>query len=544
MIFKNSFNYLAQFIFFFTNKTRNFYLNSNIYNKKISKINDKNLEYRPSQSLLDCLIKYDKKKKDIENFYLNSIWENYELKEKDYKKLHSFFWLFSLDLKSSKKSAQKIILNWIEKNHNYNNRNWDMDILSKRIIAWLSNTKLTYDDATTNYKEKFNGIIQKQINHLINEIDRSEYIEDKILGSAAIILAGLSYGKSSKYLDFGLNSLKKVIKFSLDGQSFPRSRNLGQLNLHLKYLVLIREWLKESQTDIPEYIDETIYYLGQSYSLTNQNIKKGILFNGNNESNNQDFNMYLSRHGYRFKSDSNEKGGYAVLKNKNISLIMDVGESPEKKFSNDYQAGALSFEVISDNKKLISNCGYFSNYQHQLNRVSKSTATHSTLIIDNQSSCKLRKKGVSFSNIDQGLKIIKKNVIFEKNYWSIDSSHDGYLKNYGIIHNRQIEFFPEQNKFIGKDNLIKKKNFKSTNFEIRFHLSPGTKIMKTQDGNSIFIELENEGWKFNCVNYNFDIETGLYFGKKNSYVENQNMFISGMTQNENQTIKWVLSKIT
>ena len=68
--------------------------------------------------------------------------------------------------------------------------------------------------------------------------------------------------------------------------------------------------------------------------------------------------------------------------------------------------------------------------------------------------------------------------------------------------------------------------------------------MKTQDGNSIFIELENEGWKFNCVNYNFDIETGLYFGKKNSYVENQNMFISGMTQNENQTIKWVLSKIT
>ena len=75
MIFKSSFNYINQFFFFLTNKTRNFYLNSNIYNKKISKINVKNLEYKPSPSLLDCLIKYEKKKNKIEDFYLNSIWK-------------------------------------------------------------------------------------------------------------------------------------------------------------------------------------------------------------------------------------------------------------------------------------------------------------------------------------------------------------------------------------------------------------------------------------------------------------------------------------
>ena len=41
-----------------------------------------------------------------------------------------------------------------------------------------------------------------------------------------------------------------------------------------------------------------------------------------------------------------------------------------------------------------------------------------------------------------------------------------------------------------------------------------------------------------------NLETGLYFGKKNSYVENRNIFISGMTQNENQNIKWELIKIS
>ena len=68
--------------------------------------------------------------------------------------------------------------------------------------------------------------------------------------------------------------------------------------------------------------------------------------------------------------------------------------------------------------------------------------------------------------------------------------------------------------------------------------------MKTQDGKSILIEANKEGWKFTCDNHEVDIEKGLYFGKKNSYIENQNIFISGMTQNENQTIKWELVKIT
>ena len=544
MIFKNSFNYINQFFFSLTNKTRNFYLNSNIYNKKISKINVKNLEYKPSPSLLDCLIKYEKKKNKIEDFYLNTIWKSENIKEKDYKKLHSFFWLFSLDLKSSKQSTQTIILNWIESNHNYNSKNWDIDILSKRVIAWISNSKLTYEDSDQNYKEKFNEIVQKQINHLINEIERSEWVDDKMIGCSAIILAGLSYQDKSRYLDFGLNLLKKIIKFSFDNQGFPKSRNIRHLNFYLKYFVLIREWLKESQNDIPEYIDEAIYYLGQSYSLIWQSIKKNILFNGNHETNNSDFDNYLSRLGYKFKNENHEAGGYSVLKNKKIALIMDVGSNPEKKFSKDYQSGALSFEIISSGKKLICNSGYFQNYKHQLNNVSKSTATHSTLIIDNHSSCKLRKNGNQYSKIEQGLKITKKSIVFEKNYWSLRSAHDGYTKQYGIIHDRQIEFFPEQHKFIGNDQLIKKKNFKISNFEIRFHLEPSVKIMKTQDGKSIFIELENEGWKFTCDNHNIDIETGLYFGKKKSYTENQNMFISGMTQNQNQIIKWELIKIT
>jgi len=543
MIFKNSLNYINNFFLFITNETRSLYLNSNIYNKKISLTNNSSFEYKPSPSLLDCLIKYDKKRIKIENYSLNAIWNDKSLQKKDYNNLHSFFWLFSLDLKSSKKDTQKIILKWIETNNKYNFKSWEIDIISKRIIAWISNSKLTYEEGDDNYRKKFNNIIQKQVNHLINEIGRSEWIDDKMIGCAAIILTGLSYKNEDDYLNFGLNLLKKIIRFSFDNDNFPKSRNIRQLKFYLKYFVLIREWLKESQSEIPEYINEAIYYLGQAYTFIWQNNKKDILFNGNQETDNSGFDSYLERMGYKFKNKNNNIGGYTILNSKKNSLIMDVGSSPEKKFSSDYQSGALSFEIISNGKKLICNSGYFQNSKHRLNALSKSSAAHSTLVLDNRSSCKFTKSSDLSSKVLQGLKIIKKNTIFEKNYWKISAAHDGYLKEYGAIHDRKIEFYPEQLKFIGHDKIILKNNFKKLNFDIRFHLEPNVKIMKTQDNKSILIKLDNEGWKFTCSEYEININNGIYFGRKNSFTENQNIFISGMTNTANQTIKWEIKKI-
>jgi uncharacterized heparinase superfamily protein len=67
--------------------------------------------------------------------------------------------------------------------------------------------------------------------------------------------------------------------------------------------------------------------------------------------------------------------------------------------------------------------------------------------------------------------------------------------------------------------------------------------MKTQDNKSIFIDLDGEGWKFNSDDNDINIDSGLYFGIKNSFTDNQNINISGMTNAENQTIKWEITKL-
>ena len=312
---------------------------------------------------------------------------------------------------------------------------------------------------------------------------------------------------------------------------------------YLKYFILIRELLKDSLNDIPEYLDEIIFYLGKNYDFFWGSLKQNLLFNGNNNSSNEDFDKYLVLFRYKFKNNKFDTSGYTILKNKNVILAMDTGSNPGKNYSENYQSGPLSFEFFFNDKKLITNSGYFQDHSHQLNRISKSTATHSTLILDNSSACDFKKKNNGPSIVTKGFKTFDKQIINEKNFWSITCSHDGYFSKYGLIHQRNLEYNIEKNILYGKEKLIKKKNFKVTNFELRFHLLPNIKVTKLQDNKSILIELDNSGWKFSSEDGMIGVETGLYFGNKNSYTENQNIFISGVTQKEDQLIEWKISKI-
>ena len=91
--------------------------------------------------------------------------------------------------------------------------------------------------------------------------------------------------------------------------------------------------------------------------------------------------------------------------------------------------------------------------------------------------------------------------------------------------------------------LSKKKTNNNYKFDIRFHFEPNIKLMKTQDNKTILIQLVDEGWKFTCDNYDINIDNGLYFGNKNSYEINQNIFITGVSNNQIENIQWQLAKI-
>ena len=529
-------------------RLKNLYFKTNFYNKKISSNIPNKYNYRPSQHIINCLIAFNRKKFRIDQLSLNSIWQTNSKNSDEFKNLHNFLWLLTLDIKTSKLVTQNIIENWIDNNKIFNEETWKIDILSKRIIAWISNTNLTLDESNKNYKVKFILSTVKQINHLFKIINNEKNYENKILGCSALILIGLVFKEYNKFYDAGLEVLKKTVKINFDTFGFPKSRNPQELFECLKYFTITREWIKESQNPIPEFLDEIIHSSGKSFTFINQNLTRLPLFNGSFEVNNEDFKKYLKNFGYSFKDTSKEKAGYIMLKDKKISFIMDIGNSVESKFSKKYQCGCLSFEITSGENKMVCNSGFYSKKENKLNLLSKSTAAHSTLYINDHSSCVLKKK--SFKNtyetdIDTGLKIKSKTIKIDKDFDHIIASHNGYQKRYGYTHEREIKFIKKEKKFIGKDTLIGNGKHTNTDFKIRFHLYPGVKMVKTQNSHTILISLENgDGWKFNCLNYELLIEKGIFLGIKNKIIENENICIYGTTEKNNKSIEWNFEKIS
>ena len=92
MINLNLLGKLNQFFLISKKNLKKIYQNSNFYDKKISKVDDSYLKYKPSPYLLSSIVKYQKKKYKIEDFALESIWQN-TLNDEDYKKLNNFYFV-------------------------------------------------------------------------------------------------------------------------------------------------------------------------------------------------------------------------------------------------------------------------------------------------------------------------------------------------------------------------------------------------------------------------------------------------------------------
>ena len=182
--------------------------------------------------------------------------------------------------------------------------------------------------------------------------------------------------------------------------------------------------------------------------------------------------------------------------------------------------------------------------------LSRSTAAHSSLYLNDTSSCIFQKN--KFINMVYGNSIIQKHKVIEKNYtennefYSIIASHNGYEKNFGYVHTRSIKILKKEDKIFGIDELKKTKDCPNSIFYfVRFHIYPNTKIVKTKAGNSILISLSNkEGWLLKSETNNFKIEKSIFLGNKNKILNNESVSISGNISSNAVSIKWEIERVS
>jgi uncharacterized heparinase superfamily protein len=527
---------------------RNYYLSSSYYNKNLVNFIPDRIFYNPSTNLCASLTTINNDFYKITNTSPELLWENNIKDKQQFNNLHNFLWLAKLDRKNSKKITKGIIKSWINLFFDYNINVWEMEITAKRIIAWVSNTDITLEDSDKIYKQNFFLSVIKQSNFLLRNIKNLQNGSTKIICCSAIILSGLIFKENDSNYVNGLKELEKIIKSYFGESGFPKSRNPEEVFISLKYLIIIREWFKESQKVIPNFLNEIISKCGNCYSILSYANNQFPLFNGGTEINNKNYDVFLKNFKYKFTKNSHEVAGFLKVKKKNFEFFIDCGNPPPDSFEENYQAGCLSFELISNKQKVICNSGFGKYLSLNLTSLSRSTASHSSLYINDTSSCLFQKnkiinKAYGCSLIEKH-KITNKNYVEDKNFYFISATHNGYEKKFGYTHSRSIKIFKNKDKILGHDELRKTKKYSNAkDYSIRFHVYPETKIVKTKGGNSVLISLSNgEGWLLQTDN-NINIEKNIFFGKKNKIINSESICISGVIDKKMAPINWSIEKV-
>ena len=544
LYFKNVYIYFLSLKKIILKKFIEFFFSTKYYNKSLETKIPSRFFFYPNPYLLSPLVNHSEALYKISKDNANINWDDID-KNKEKNKIHNFLWLNLVDRKNNPEIIQKIIFDWSIKYGNYKKEVWNNNSINLRTISWISNAEIILNNNDKSFEKLFLKCLLKQINFIKKNVNNTED-NKRIASISTIILSGLVFREYYYNFKFGIKELKKLIDNFFDKNGFPKNRNCENLLTFLQYFILIKEWIKQGQEIIPEYLEEIIEKNLVCLNSFKNSSNKLPLFNGSTEKNLESFLEYLEKLNYNFEEKLKSVGQMQIIRNKKATLYFDSGEPPSYKLSKDYQSGPLSFEYLSDDEKIITNCGFGRKISKKIELISKFTSAQSTLCINDTSVVKFKKNNLINraygSTISNSFKTFDIDRVEDKSNILISATHDAYLEKFGYLHRRTIKFFKKNNDLVGKDTLIKKNSSLNVNFSIRFHLYPGISTVKTISGKSVLLQInKKKSWIFSSQNQKIDVEKSLFLGG-NKALNNQCIVIYGNTQNGDVDVEWKLKK--
>ena len=522
---------------------KKFYFSSKNYNKSLESIPPQQVYYSPNPFLLSIITSYKSQSFKINEVDPNVFW--LEDKKKNSEQVHSFLWLNLIDRKGDQKNLKKIIYIWMLKNSKYQKNIWETSTLSARIISWILNIDIILNNSTFDFKKNFLNSIVTQSNHLKKNIRFEKNFLKKIEILTAIILSGLVFKEYEENFQIGVKELETLVKNVFDNNGFPLSRNPNDLLFYSKYLILCKEVIKDSQKYVPEFLEDIIENNLKCLNYIKTPNDQLPLFNGATILDLSQINQYLEKTKTKNVTKDNY-GGLFKIKHKSHLIFIDIEGPPQKKFSNSYQSGPLSFEYYIDDIKIISNSGFGSNISKKAETLSRLTACQSTLTLNDTSVTKFEQNelvkkvfGNSIKNNFKSYDLTRKN---ENGLLGCSITNNGYEKSFGCTHKREIYIDKENNYLKGVDHIYKKKDGYPVRYSFRFHVNPDLTVVKTMSGNGALIQIsKNKSLLFTISDGNLQLEKSIFFAEK-KIIDSTCITITGNLVNKNKSFNWEIKK--
>ncbi len=440
------------------------------------------------------------------------------------KELYSFGWLRHLHAAEdqiARDKARKLIMEWIGVSRSAPALAHDGDTVARRVIAVLSHAAFILDGADPDFYDAVMRMLSRDLHDLTVVYGDCSGVA-RLRALSAILLAGLCVAEQEAYL----SSYLPVFCSELDKQILEdgghASRDPGNLIELLLELLPLKQCFVARQLEPPEALYTALSRMNPMLRFLRLGDGNLGHFNGTGPTLLDQGSAVLAYDdaGGMFQGAIAPYSGYARLAAGKTVVVADAGGAPALHLSARAHAGCASFEMSVGHEPLITNCGAPTDETGDWYVVSRSTAAHSTLTIEDLSSARLIKAQGQVAGRElfwlAGPGSVQHEAAEQDNAVSVRISHDGYRDRFGYIHRRRLTLRKSGLELEGHDQLSEAGSSGvsgiAARFAIRFHLHPRVAANLSRNTNAVTLTTPGgQVWRFLAEGAELDVEESIFF---------------------------------
>ncbi len=466
--------------------------------------------------------------------------------------LLSFSWLRHLraaDSAITRANARSLIDEWINLQGSWHPLGWRLDILSRRIVCWLSQAPFILQDADARSYRRFTRSLSRQVRYLRRSLKASRDGLPRLQAVIALTYAALCLQGQSSSLRANVRRLSDELNAQILPDGGHVSRNPGALIELLVDLLPLRQLFSARQLQPPAALNNAIDRMMPMMRFFRHADGNFAQFNGMGPTSVDLLATVLAYDDARGTPVSNTPySGYQRIDAGETALLMDSGRPPPIAVSQEAHAGCLSFELSWKAHRLVINCGLPASSKENWRQVARATAAHSTVTFNETSSCQFFDSRW-FRRLLFGIPIIggPRHISVERGHdadaLGLRATHDGYARSHGVLHSRAIRLSPDGRALEGEDSFAAAKGDSlqagADEFAIRFHLHPAIKANRLADGHGVILLLpDRDLWSFSTYGETVAIEESVYLAGPDGPRRTVQIVIYGQARRQ-PTVRWL-----
>lgn len=440
--------------------------------------------------------------------------------------LAGFAWLRHLRAAESaitRTNARTLIDEWMALQGSWHPLAWRPDVLSRRIISWLSQATLVLQDADVAFYRRFLRSLVRQVrclHHTAADARRGvAHLQAIIaLADSALCIAGQARR---------INAETQRLCQELQRQILPDGGHIGRdpgatVEVLLELLPL-RQTYASRNIAPPAALLNAIDRMMPMLRFFRHSDGSFAHFNGMGAT---PADLLLTLLAYDETGGAPlsyaPHSGYQRLEANGAMLIMDVGRAPPIEMSLEAHAGCLSFEFSTPRQNLlIVNCGMPPTAREDWRQLARATPAHSTVTFNDTSSARFV-TSATFRRVLGGAPMIdgpRKIAVAREDRPDailLRATHDGYAERFGILHERTIVLAADGGRLEGEDAFLSAdghRELRATRdrFAVRFHVHPTVKATRLSDGHgAMLMAPDKDVWTFIVRDGRVELEDSVY----------------------------------